>query len=56
MKTGFVLDFTKRPKIHGLMKETAVLESVPLGGVSEALGVWLFVDPTVGSLFSGFTV
>ena len=38
----------KTAKIHGLSTETGVLLSESLGGVSEALGVWLFVDPTVG--------
>ena len=52
MKTGFVLDFTKTSKIHGPTTETGVLVSGGLGGVSEALGVRLFVDLTVGSLFS----
>ena len=52
MKTGFVLVFTKGPKTHGLVKETGVLGSVPLGGVSEAPGVWLFGDLTVGRQFS----
>ena len=49
MKTGFVLDFTKTPKIHGLTTGTGVLGFVPLGGVSEATGVGLFGDLTVGS-------
>ncbi len=52
VETDFTRENGKVAKKHGSVKETAVLGFVPLGGVSEAPGVWLFVDQTVGRQFS----
>ena len=49
LKTDLTLSFLKSAKTHGLVKETVVLGSVSLGGVSVLSGVWGFGGLTVGS-------
>ncbi len=52
MKTDFTRENGKVAKKQWSMKETGVLRSGGLGGVSAAPEVWLFVDLTVGRQFS----
>ncbi len=52
METDFTRENGKVVKKQNLVNETGVLRSGGLGAVSEAAGVWLFVDLTVGRQFS----